>query len=233
MIIASAARIAVSAAILTLAGSCARNMIQTARTVNEVGTGTYDILELPSSVKSSSEATVRYLQSLSRRELLILFCRSRAPSDDLTGIVGEWNGQLLDNNGWIMTRIGSEFMTNALFSMGKGQWNGKRIHADGKGVNRFLQNSNDMQSGHGFDVSVEESKLFGNKSARLDYSGYHHPLSLWKTMEDQVRLLPVGFNEDVLIGMGCMLWSGGMLNAAPFCLYRCHTDAVENGKISM
>ena len=25
---------------------------------------------------------------------------------------------------------------------------------------------------------------------------------------------------DIIIGLGCMAWSGGMYNAAPFCLYR-------------
>jgi hypothetical protein len=51
-------------------------------------------------------------------------------------------------------------------------------------------------------------------------------------MIDEVRVLNItcsattheGENDDnnlqILIGLGCMAWSGGVLNSSPFCLYR-------------
>ncbi|EEC50300.1 predicted protein [Phaeodactylum tricornutum CCAP 1055/1] len=59
-------------------------------------------------------------------------------------------------------------------------------------------------------------------SVGLRYSDYQNFLSPWYSMRDEVRLLelpsPVEF--EIMIGFGCMKWSGGFLNGAPFCLYR-------------
>ena len=38
-------------------------------------------------------------------------------------------------------------------------------------------------------------------------------------MRDELRVLSLT-DGDVLIGMGSMTWSGGSLNASPFCLWR-------------
>jgi len=40
-------------------------------------------------------------------------------------------------------------------------------------------------------------------------------------MRDEMRVLRLDLADgDVMIGAGCMAWSGGMLNASPFCAYR-------------
>ena len=107
-------------------------------------------------------------------------------------------------------------MSHVLFGKGR-RWNGKVFGAGGKGINRFRGKYNGaMHMEHSFDFTIQESILkSGSKSVVLDYSKYQFPLSLWWTMKDELRCLPCG----VLIGLGCMAWSGGMMNAAPFCLY--------------
>jgi hypothetical protein len=112
------------------------------------------------------------------------------------------------------------------------------------GVNRFIPNKNkddninndnissssndEMKKVHNFDYSLSSS-IFGRSSIKLDYSRHQGQLSLWKTMVDEVRVLKVpnssGETNDekfdlILIGAGSMLWSGGMYNCQPFCLYQ-------------
>lgn len=45
-------------------------------------------------------------------------------------------------------------------------------------------------------------------------------LSPWYSMHDELRYIPIADDYSVLLGFGCMGWSGGIRNAAPFCLYR-------------
>lgn len=216
MLLTNVLQVAASAVVVTLVGGCARNMLETVNTVKEFSAlSSSSPPKLPEVACQSTEAMLMYLQSLSRKELLLLFCASPAPSD-LDVLLGEWSGILLDNNDLGMTRIGSKFMSNVLFGKGR-PWNGKMFGQGGKGMNRFRGKYNGaMQMEHSFDFSLQESILNkGTKSVLLDYSKYQFPLSLWRTMKDEVRCLPCG----VLIGFGCMAWSGGMRNAAPFCLY--------------
>ena len=212
----SVAQIASSAVILALAGSCGRNMLQTANLFNKsTSTGT---TLLPSHAYSTPENTVEHLQSLKRRELLEVFSSSRVCSN-LKDVEGEWNGILLENNGMIMTGV-SRIMTHGLF--GKGRiWNGKAFGPGGVGRNRFFgRNDKSMtEFEHAFDFSVDSSQVQPDaESILVLYSKYQHPVSLWKTMVDEVRLLPG--SDDVMIGLGSMAWSGGGLNGAPFCLWR-------------
>jgi hypothetical protein len=82
-----------------------------------------------------------------------------------------------------------------------------------------------MKKQHEFDFSIECSKIQPNKNSKsilLKYSKYQLPISLWYTMTDEIRLLP-GTN-NIFLGMGCMTWSGGTLNAAPFCLWKSYND---------
>lgn len=84
----------------------------------------------------------------------------------------------------------------------------------------------------------------GNNNALVVRYGSHHPrkLSLWNSMLDELRVLPTttatttlsdapgaaitgksgssSASYDILLGLGSMSWSGGVLNASPFCLYR-------------
>ena len=116
-----------------------------------------------------------------------------------------------------MTKVAS-IMTNGLFGMGR-KWDGKIFHADMKGTNRFL-NRDGVSKGkeHPFDFSIQESRLWTGESLQFRYANYQSPFSLWKSMHDEVRIIPG--DVDVMIGFGSMAWSGGMLNATPFCLWR-------------
>ena len=123
-------------------------------------------------------------------------------------------------------------MTNILFGTGN-KWNGKSfssssssssLKGNNKGINRFIIKGKDTPlKKHEFDFSFEESKIQpGTQSILLKYSRYQKlPISLWYTMKDEIRVLPVDCEEEkIFLGMGCMAWSGGMLNAAPFCLWK-------------
>lgn len=182
----------------------------------------------PENSRASTKAMVDHLQTLSREELLEVFCSCPPPSD-LAKLSGEWNGILLNNNNLGMTSIGSKFMSNVLFGKGR-RWNGKFFGAGGNGINRFCGKHNGLiDKEHSFDFSIQNSKIKPDTSSVcLDYSNLQFPLSLWRTMTDEVRCLPAG---DVLIGFGAMAWSGGMLNSAPFCLYRYLADGSPSSNI--
>lgn len=89
---------------------------------------------------------------------------------------------------------------------------------------------------HQFVYSIKASKLDGRPSIVLDYSKRNSWLSPWKTMVDELREVEVIVTDDddkknfmkkrkskkisVLLGMGSIGWSGGLLNCAPFILVR-------------
>ena len=133
-------------------------------------------------------------------------------------------------------------LTNSLFGWGR-IWNGKAFFLeDGTvGVNRFYEKDDTIEHHHHdphhhhqhkFDISLLPSRLNGGgggggDSLRLTYASYQFPLSLWRTMEDELRVLPAT-DGQVLLGMGHMAWSGGILNCSPFCLHRTtNTAATE------
>mmetsp|Transcript_11270 Transcript_11270/g.27127 ORF Transcript_11270/g.27127 Transcript_11270/m.27127 type:complete len:233 (-) Transcript_11270:51-749(-) len=218
MIIVAILKVAASAATITLAGNCGRNMLQAFEVRNSDNLPDLASQRLPST--DHALKTVEDLHSLNRLELLQLFSAGEVPTD-LSAIEGEWEGELLDNNGVIMTTV-SNIMTNGLFALGPGRkWNGKRFENSGVvGINRFFtEKENKRDTKIRFDVSIEESKMNpGNSCIRLKYFNHQSPISPWKTMVDELRLVP-GTN-DVLLGMGSMAWSGGSANSAPFCLRR-------------
>ncbi|CAJ1966786.1 unnamed protein product [Cylindrotheca closterium] len=211
-------KVAASAATVTLAGSCGRNMLQAFELRNSDNLPDLSIQKLPST--DHAMKTVEDLHSLNRLELLSLFSSGEIPID-LSDIEGEWEGELLDNNGAIMTTV-SNIMTNGFFALGPGRtWNGKRFENNGvTGVNRFFtQKENRGDTKIRFDVSIEESKLNpGKPCIQLKYFNHQSPISPWKTMVDELRMVPG--TKEVLLGMGSMAWSGGSANSAPFCLRR-------------
>lgn len=211
-------KVAASAATVTLAGNCGRNMLQAFEVRNSDNLPDLSSDRVPST--DHALKTVEDLQSLNRFELLQLFSDGEVPGD-LSDIEGEWEGELLDNNGVIMTKV-SDIMTNVLFALGPGRkWNGKRFENSGvNGVNRFFtEKESKRDTKIRFDVSIQESKLNpGKPSIELKYFNHQSPISPWKTMVDELRMVP-GTN-DVLLGMGSMAWSGGSANSAPFCLRR-------------
>lgn len=218
MIFATAFQVVASAAIASLATACVRNMLETSRisrVTEEVSSGAEQIV-LPEEACVSSEALVEHLQSLSRAELLRIFLQSLPPTD-ADDIRGEWNGVLLNNNSLGMTVIGSKLMSNVLFGKGR-RWNGKTFGSKGRGINRFHhRGETGAVKEHSFNYAIKESEIDSSRKSSicLDYSQYQSAFSLWRTMKDEVRCLPQG---GVLIGFGSMAWSGGFLNAAPFCL---------------
>jgi hypothetical protein len=94
------------------------------------------------------------------------------------------------------------------------------------GVNRFYSKSErrKTETDHSFDYAVDQRRMIGSKgeSVLLRYDQYQSRLSLWRSMKDEIRLLPLpeDIGGQVLLGMGWMTWSGGILNASPFCLWR-------------
>ena len=113
-------------------------------------------------------------------------------------------------------------------------------------INKKSSSSGSCETEHTFDMRLQPSKFFNNRRSRrdgttstendnnnnnnslvLDYTNHQSPLSLWRTMMDEIRIVPLGNNGDgeedaprVLIGLGYMAWSGGRLNASPFLLFR-------------
>jgi hypothetical protein len=217
--IVSAVQIAISAAVFAIAGSCGSNMLQSIQVTNNMDLPGLTQMHLSAANGESSEM-VKHLQSLNRQELLELFKSCEVPAD-LSDIEGEWDGVLLENNGLIMTKV-SNIMTHGLFALGSGRrWAGKRFGKNGEsGINRFFnKNTNSHDTKINFDVSIQHSSLHaGNPCIRLRYFDHQSPVSLWKTMVDELRIIP-GY-DDVLLGMGAMAWSGGSANSAPFCLHR-------------
>jgi hypothetical protein len=88
----------ISAALGVLAASSARNMAQTFR-ISRMDKQPFTF----SPPATTADEAVSRMQSMKRKELLELFMACEAPSD-ASLIKGEWNGCLLENNGWILVR---------------------------------------------------------------------------------------------------------------------------------
>mmetsp|Transcript_30604 Transcript_30604/g.46964 ORF Transcript_30604/g.46964 Transcript_30604/m.46964 type:complete len:251 (+) Transcript_30604:151-903(+) len=215
---------AIAAVTATLAASSARNMWQTYQmihTAEEHDTNKIDPPPILFSKDCCVDDAVEEIQKLNRKEFLNLYrgCGSVA---DLSLVEGDWNGVLLENNGQIMTWI-SNFMTHQLFSKGPRRWDGKSFGKDNKGTNLFrTYEGGNIEREHRIDYTVEPSFYGSDKDAiSVKYKNYQDIFSLWRTMGDEVKILRTDFTDgEVLLGMGCMGWSGGFLNGSPFCLYR-------------
>jgi len=127
-------------------------------------------------------------------------------------------------------------LTDRLFGMGR-KWNGKEFVENG-GMNRFYprqqrqqqkQSSARIEKEHQFDLELRPTKLLGSAQKKTDaslvlqYTKYQSPFSLWRTMMDEIRIVPLDNGDDtprVLIGLGYMAWSGGRWNSSPFVLYK-------------
>lgn len=229
MMLLSATRTVAYAVALTLATQSARNMIQTARITRSPSSSTPSLLSIAAThvAKNDADATIStssvvdQLQKMKRKDVIELFCQSQPPTNGEV-LIGDWNGCLLENNSKIMTLV-STILTHKLFGRGYRQWNGKAFLPASRGINRFFSSksmsSNAIATCHEFEYSLQPSRVQpGTTSILLQYSKYHPLLSPWHTMMDEVRALPE--NPDILIGMGCVAWGGGVLNAAPFCLWR-------------
>ena len=230
-------KVAGSAVAAVLAFCSARNMIQTTRILSNdvvestVGAGMRIQDELAETVSSHKglASLIDELKTLSRKEALCLF--ASCPSVKLKDIEGDWNLMLLENNGIVMTQVAS-FMTNQLFSKGH-TFLGKSFNCkSGMGINMFTKETGDNTQFHEFDFSVEHSRMLpsddtasfltGTDCIALKYGQYQPIFSPWKTMRDELRTVPLPEDSScqLMIGMGCMAWSGGLKNGTPFCLWR-------------
>ncbi|CAB9520460.1 expressed unknown protein [Seminavis robusta] len=237
MMLVPIANLAAAAVTAVLAASSGRNMLQTWSLSRQHANGSLPATEIMIDASDSTNEVVSKIQSMKRKELLELYMSSRGPQD-LSEIAGEWNGHLLDNDSWIMTAV-TGLLSNRMFGMGR-KWNGKQFGKENDpqlGINRFHpRNANTKQQAeqstitpteHTFDMILRPSKLGArDMSLVLDYTKYQFPLSLWRTMMDEVRIVPLDNGEPrVLIGLGYMAWSGGRMNSSPFVLYRAVEDA--------
>mmetsp|Transcript_11311 Transcript_11311/g.14891 ORF Transcript_11311/g.14891 Transcript_11311/m.14891 type:complete len:247 (+) Transcript_11311:25-765(+) len=234
------AKVASSAIAAVLTFCSVRNIVQTSLIVSDgqiessvvLGMEVQDRLADVVNLDTSSETPKHLLQELSglsRKESVCLFasCSSAKVED----VEGEWNIMLLENNGVVMTNVAS-FMTEKLFSKGR-LFLGKSFSTQSrKGINLF-QNSGEEMQYHEFDFNLEESRLLpkdvppsaftGSSCIALDYTAHQPILSLWKSMRDEVRPVPLpdSAGYQLMVGIGCMAWSGGLRNGTPFCLWRC------------
>ena len=169
----------------------------------------------------SVDEIVSDLKQLKRSEFVALWLGCEAPST-IKDVDGDWNGLLLAN-GPIMTSV-SNFLTDVLFGRRHGKWNGKAFDAsiDG-GMNLFFPKSGNagIEREHKFDCKIGTSLVYPNtKSLNLQYADHQSRLSLWHTMRDEIRVLRISGNKgSVLLGLGCMKWSGaywrgGMMNSS-------------------
>jgi len=208
-------------AILALASG--RNMWQTYSVCREGRSG-FEESHTSFGNMDGQEEVLGKLQGVSKRDLLHLFLSSKCP-EDLGCIRGEWNGILLNNN-HVLTAV-SRILTNSFFGRGR-RWNGKAFYDSQirqAGTNRFRSRDDlfKIETEHRFVYSIAPSRMDPRgSSVNLKYSKYQHLFSLWKTMVDELRMLqlPEKCPIEVLICMGCMGWSGGVLNASPFFLWR-------------
>lgn len=222
-----------TAACLALLTSNVANMYQTISLVSSNNKNLDDMTPTKQQIDQipdlNTDDTIEYMKKLSRKELMTLFLSLDAPP--IKKMHGDWDGVLLDNNNWIMTKT-SSFITHALFAkrgsfLSKKMWNGKSFGDNAIGVNRFFtskKNAIQHYKNHKFDYKISPSSFFKNKSLQLSYENYQNNLSLWKSMRDEIRIVKTirdgNSKTMLLLGMGCMQWSGGMYNAAPFCLWK-------------
>ncbi len=162
--VATVAPVVASALIFTLAGNCARNMLQTAEVRKlAISNGSTCSIDPLASLEGSETTLADCLKTMNRGELLQVFANGRAPtpselsewfSCDGDNEYCEWDGTLLDNNSIVMTAV-SNLFTHQLFggnllpwrllgeaSRAKGRWMGKSFAKPttltaGSGINRF------------------------------------------------------------------------------------------------
>ena len=97
--------VAVAAATLGLTVSSVRNMAQTYKVSRKQQELDHCLLWTP---PANAHEAVSQLQAMKRKELLELFLSCEAPSN-VSEIYGEWNGSLLENNGWILVKKESHY----------------------------------------------------------------------------------------------------------------------------
>jgi len=246
MVVLSAGKAVLAAVAATLATSSVVNISQTARIMQD----SMSVSPLSSRAFRNTQEAVSVLQSMSRAELLRVYIASEEPPKTLDVLEGEWDGLLLNNNGPIMTSV-SIFLTNRLFGRGRewngkgfsnnvgstsstrrlgfNRFHGQQprennhIPSDEKGKECSAKAGHSvMEQQHTFEYGIENSRLDSSrKSIILQYSNHQGPLSLWKTMSDELRIIRIpGEDSMLMIGFGSMAWSGGHWNASPFCLWK-------------
>ncbi|KAL7476485.1 hypothetical protein ACHAW6_002341 [Cyclotella cf. meneghiniana] len=188
--------------------------------------------------KSVSEGLTE-LRKMPRRELIQLFlqCENTESLElfnhDANQQNAVYDGYLL-NNGPILTHV-TNFITNRLFGRGR-QWLGK-VYFEPTGADAIRNGQNRFACKQGerldctFNCYIGPSALCrrlptmqGPSVIINDYAPHNNnllPSSLvWGGMVDELRIIPMAQSgrKVILLGMGYFKWSGGVWNAAPFCL---------------
>lgn len=125
MMLLPIARVAAGAVTATLALSTGRNMLQTFR-ISRAHQETMDAkapwippslhrhLSDPTSTTVAANSVVSDLEELGRKELVEIFLSCRPPAN-AAEIEGEWNGVLLENNGFVLVSSNSTLSLGASY----------------------------------------------------------------------------------------------------------------------
>lgn len=154
---------------------------------------------------------------------------SAAP--DASALPGSvWDGEVLFLGA--LAPVGS-LVTHKLFPVRKAErkWLGKQFDRRGAvGTNRFPRGDDEEVLGRDFSWSISKSRRDGAEALVLNYAAAPTPDRLFGTvlrMRDELRELEPG----VLLGIGSMAATGGMLNGAPFILrLRPSSDDAESAQ---
>ena len=162
-------------------------------------------------VKAARDNSPSSLDSMSRFELVRLWCALPAPADNT--IRGYHAGTILRKG---PLHLISRLMTHRFF--GPGSWAGKDLspNAEKAGVNIFRSRRDQAiyQGSRNFGMKFENSRLDRRPCLTLDYSSDGSNAFPWCGMRDEVRELKPG----VYLGLGSMKVFGGPLNSAVFIL---------------
>jgi hypothetical protein len=224
----------ITALALTAVGSL-RNVVETISVSRRA-----HLLPPPITIHNSS--IIQSLRSMNREELLRFYLTQCSCTDNIfeETLALDYDGFLLNNNGFFMTRI-TQFITHELFSIGsakarkvgrRNRWIGKSFRS-AIGINRFgcdhLLHSFDVSyEATRFPISAPANATANDKSIMLRYRR-HQPgwWSPWSSMVDELRVVPspgdasrrdMAAVPELLLGFGSVGWSGGIYNAAPFLL---------------
>jgi hypothetical protein len=103
--IVGVANLAVAAVTAVLTISSGRNMFQTWNLSRQTTEFQREDSILPSLFFDTTAMAIGEIQAMKRKDLMKLYFSSRGPQN-LQQVRGEWNGILLDNNGFVMVGFG-------------------------------------------------------------------------------------------------------------------------------
>ncbi len=163
--------------------------------------------------KAPEQAGSEDLKKLSKADLMQLFYKAASP--DFAELKGEYRAGILP--------VGAMAFSTDLFIhnfFGSGRWIGKGFNpADGEkgwGYNLFSakekSGSEKINRTRKMETSVVPSRFTDGEAFFLNYSVYNK--GNIGTMRDEIRKI----NDQLFLGLGCVLIGGGSINPSPFYL---------------